>query len=256
MFKDARTEDRQRTATSFDEALVHYGEHAEDWFDGSIGSIDRRLSACDKLLHSANFTVARMDIAHSQRYLSAAEDLKQDRDALQDLRYALLTGAADRADVEGPPGWRTANEEKEAAGFWQGQGQPLANPNTGTPPMGASAGSNEFEHPAPRTNHPRWMQNQPATPKLLGGTDRRWVTLESAKFVAANTDTLDDSHELATRAHHYAQVKTSTFTPQRSAAICEAFVAMVVDQGVKSYRPAVAHTAAYHDFAAELLYLC
>jgi hypothetical protein len=41
----------------------------------------------------------------------------------------------------------------------------------------------------------------------LAGTDRRWVTLESAKFVAANTDTLDDSHELATCAHEYATCK-------------------------------------------------
>jgi hypothetical protein len=71
----------------------------------------------------------------------------------------------------------------------------------------------------------------------LNGTERRWVTLESAKFLAANTDTLDDSHELATRADHYAAIKTSTFTPARSAALREAFVARVVDLGQASYRP-------------------
>jgi hypothetical protein len=41
----------------------------------------------------------------------------------------------------------------------------------------------------------------------LAGTDRRWVTLEAAKFIAANPDSLDDSHEMAVRAHNYAACK-------------------------------------------------
>jgi hypothetical protein len=43
--------------------------------------------------------------------------------------------------------------------------------------------------------------------RKLGGTDRRRVTLESAKFIASNPDALDDSHEIAVRVHNYAACK-------------------------------------------------
>ena len=41
----------------------------------------------------------------------------------------------------------------------------------------------------------------------LAGADRRWVELESARFIAANRDTLDDSHGLAVRAHNHAAAR-------------------------------------------------
>ena len=90
----------------------------------------------------------------------------------------------------------------------------------------------------------------------LAGEDRRWVDLESARFIAANRDTLDDSHELAVRAHNHAAVKTSTFTRQRSAAVCEAFVRKVTQLGERQYRPAPQRTAAINtNFPDSLLYL-
>jgi hypothetical protein len=92
----------------------------------------------------------------------------------------------------------------------------------------------------------------------LDGSGRRWVTLEAAKFVAAHPDTLDDSHELATRAQHYAAVKTSTFTPAHSAALCEAFVAQVCDLGRRTAAPIVRTASAVPtniDFAPEAMFL-
>ena len=90
----------------------------------------------------------------------------------------------------------------------------------------------------------------------LAGEDRRWVELESARFVAANRDTLDDSHELAVRAHNHAAAKTSTLTRQRSAAVCEAFVRQVTKLGEQQYRPAPRRTAAINtNFPDSLLYL-
>lgn len=90
----------------------------------------------------------------------------------------------------------------------------------------------------------------------LAGEDRRWVELESARFVAANRDTLDDSHELAVRAHNHAAAKTSTLTRQRSAAVCEAFVRKVTQLGEQQYRPAPQRTAAINtNFPDSLLYL-
>lgn len=289
MFKDARTLDRQRTATSFTDEFKRYADHREDWFDGSINSVDRRLARCDKLLHSANSIVGRLDIADSRHYLQTILGLKADREALADLRYALLTGASDREDVIGPPGWRTANDHKPAfPGYHHGQPGNLSweeerdiNNGKGQPWYDKPWGQMTEQDQADRI---KWLDahNNYEPPSLippdlidamgdaaqyrshlsakqkLAGTDARWVTLEAARFVAANADTLDDSHELATRAHHYAQTKTSTFTPQRSAAICEAFVSEVADLGHKAYRPQqTVRTASYEpDFADQAIFLC
>lgn len=340
MFKDAQVLDAKRTAAAFESAYRTYTAAAEKWFDGSVGSVDRRMAACDRLLHSANSTVARMSVSESQRYLRTAGALTSDREALENLREALLTGAASYAE-QGPPGYHEAKPKAP----------------------GTSAGSNEFEHPAPRTKHPRWMDegqdimkapkpsltnltaslhqsahwfkddgtyavpndggphprdysspheylqarnmnnwiNQardmvpgrgdvavdeswrsphPTAPGVtpprpnpndpvnvsvprnlprsahLDGADRRWVTLESAKFVAANGDCLDDSTELATRAHNHAAVHTSTYTGPRSRAVTAAFVEQVVDLGRKTYRPPV-RTAATEvvDIAPEAIFL-
>lgn len=209
MFKNSRELDRQRTAASFEAALSRYHEGAEKWFDGSPGSIERRLSFCDRLLHSVRATVARLSTTDSHRYLTAAEELQSDRRALQALLEDVYTGASGRADGSGLSGQRTAK-----------------------------------------------VANSTSVSRL-NGTDRRWVVLESAKFVAANPDALDDATELATRATHHAQVQTSTFTPARSAAVTRAFVASVVDLGRQAYVPTSVRTAATLDvsFAPEAMYL-
>jgi hypothetical protein len=352
MFKDSRALDRSRTDASFRLALRRYADDRERWFDGSVGSVDRRLGACERLLHSVRATVARLAITDSHRYLRAADELEADRRVLQGMRDDLLTGASSREDVIGPPGWRLAKGHYAAGGAPTGPGSGTipGNPNvgqnipgqtgrggTGLPP-GAGIGGpfpqlspqqaelpvgsrpplrsapllgqgspveHESSHIAKGPSSGIFSINDPAyfeTPDLaehglhevlhaqpargedletdfqrrteeargyaertepggkhrkhrgpipvsaaLNGTERRWVTLESAKFLAANTDTLDDSHELATRADHYAAVKTSTFTPARSAILREAFVARVVDLGQASYRPPPIHRVAMTD---------
>lgn len=84
----------------------------------------------------------------------------------------------------------------------------------------------------------------PALPPSLPPADRRWVTLESSRFVSANTDCLSDPEELATRAQHHATLKTSTFSRPHSAAVTRAFVSSVVELGKKQYRPPVVRQAA------------
>ena len=306
MFKSAAELDRQRTAASFDKALARYGESAEKWFDGSVGSIDRRLGACDRLLYSAHATVARLAITDARRYLRAAAALNSDRRALFALRDDLLTGASSRADVVGPPGWRTASDDDdddddrptvppkdedfettinekqksriENDGDYGSDEEVDTNTGDGSDSEGKQRRSATI--PAPpeagyelRMPYPPVHMNEglkgpyqnaidneedpfKAIQPRLGGLDRRWVDLESARFVAANTDALDDNHELATRAHEYAAAKTSTFTPARSAAICERFVARVATLGRRAYRPAVVRTAAYQDFDDQAIYLC
>ena len=212
MFKDAAALDRQRTATSFDKALGRYAAHAETWYDGTAGSVDRRLAVCERLLHSARATVARLSsLTDARRYLEAAADLDDDRRALIALRDDLLTGASSREDVVGPPGWRTAIGPVTAplpeAGVVGRMPNPPAHMNEALKPIYQNAIDTEqdpFEAIKPH----------------LGGLDRRWVDLESARFVAANTDALDDNHELVTRAHEYAARKrppSPQSAPQRSA---------------------------------------
>ena len=112
--------------------------------------------------------------------------------------------------------------------------------------------------PAPAAAAPAGGKKAEVEKKMshLAGEDRRWVDLESARFVTANRDTWDDSHELAVRAHNHAAAATSTFTRQRSAAVCEAFVRKVTQLGEQQYRPAPQRTAAINtNFPDSLLYL-
>lgn len=113
----------------------------------------------------------------------------------------------------------------------------------------------QMKMPKPNAT-PTGAPGAPKTPKI-SGADRRWVDLESARFVAANRDTLDDSHELAVRAHNHAAAATSTFTRQRSAAVCEAFVRKVTKLGAQQYRPAPQRTASAPNtnFPDSLIYL-
>lgn len=463
MFKDSRLLDRQRTASSFTSAYQAYQASAENWFDGTVNSIDKRLVTCNRLLHSARSTVARLTVTESQRYLRASERLGADLESLASLRDDLLNGASNRADVIGPPGWRTASDSsqpsfeqpqvpslpsavgkkpkkiknsgepdgwkpppssaklgaavdhmtplqkgehnqaqtwknwksapagslpvdggvgegldpkfgphnpdyhpnsngytmpsynegpfgamtwadggtgehfpdhdnghtaalhqsayppqsfmKDAPSGGQGMWDPevndwAVNDNLGAQSAGGRGSWNEgpadtgtyFGQPPPSQNpgsmdlrtwdkspghgkgtigegnglnrvHHTWDDrgNPPNSPNVsreearapgnptfasLAPTDQRWVTLEGRPFLAANTDALDDSHELAIRAHNHAALKTSTFSSRRSAAVCEAFVSQVVELGRQAYRPPVQRTAAADpDFGDQAIFL-
>jgi hypothetical protein len=313
MFKDARELDVQRTDASFRQALRRYADAAESWFDGTPGSVEARFAACSRLLHSVRATTARLNVSDAVPFIRAASQLEADRRALVALHDDLMTGASNREDVAGPPGWRLAQSQGIPTSGTPGSstlpgtgssappassplGQPYApnqmpmatpqvSPQPGAGPMtptaslrkqapnanpkskrlhGPFAGFTDFEdckEKAPAGDPDKYcgkiyhqvtkgrkrkgepLSNFQDKQSSLEGSDRRWVTLEAAKFVAANTDTLDDSQELATRAYHHAQVKTSTFTPARSAAVSEAFVTQVTSLGLRSHRPAVVRTA-------------
>lgn len=217
MFKDARVLDQQRTAASFDKALGDYTAKAESWYNGSVGSIDSRLSHCDRLLHSVAATMARIPASQSGRYLHAAEGLESDRRSLQGLREDLLTGASGRANVTRSSAQRTAKK-------------------------GNALPDDENEDTC---HHPK-----------MGGSDRRWVELEAAKFLAANQDTLDDHDELSTRAASYAELKTSTFSPEHSSAVTAAFVRKVATLAKQAYVPVQMRQASVDvSFAAEAMFL-
>jgi hypothetical protein len=113
--------------------------------------------------------------------------------------------------------------------------------------------NNDLDHSMDRTAS---KGASPALPPSLPAADRRWVTLESSRFVSANTDCLSDPEELGTRAEHHAALKTSTFSRPHSAAVTRAFVAAVIDLGRKQYRPPVVKQAAIDmNFKDEAMFL-
>jgi hypothetical protein len=311
MFRDSRVRDREVTASSFKTAFDQYVAKTESWFDGSVGSIDKRLNTIDRLSHSVRATVARLSTTESQPYLRAGEYLVSDRKAIVGLREAMLNGAADyRTAAPWYPGdesiyapgnrpndfssreeWQNGSNLRGYLGDaveknspeWDSQAgdyavKPLeqSSQGYGTPPR--VTGYPETGHPNgdPYRRGPKQWQQPQKPPRLdptprrepgpakspnydqfdkpggrdglqdarLSSADRRWVKLEAAKFVAANTDTLDDSHELAERAHNHASVATSTFDGRRSASVSKAFVGEVVGLGHQTYRPPLERRAA------------
>lgn len=106
---------------------------------------------------------------------------------------------------------------------------------------------------------PGWSSDRYASsPDLqtLSGADKRWVTLESAKFVAANTDAVGIPHELSVRAHNHAALNTSTFSPARSEAVCRAFVAKVGELSRHVPVRTAARAKPIEDFDAQAMFLC
>jgi hypothetical protein len=201
MFRTA-SPGRERTAKTFTASLQEWHDTSDNWFDGSVNSVDRRLASCSKLLHIAEAQVAK-DPAVGQ-YLTAAQELSADREALASLRQDLLTAGSDREVGVSPPG-RTASTKAVAD----------------LPPQA-----------------------------------RRWVELESAKFIRANADAAHALDELSVRARSHAELHTGQLGTKASRAITAAFVGRVLDRGRTIPRPRVAAApATIPDFPDQLIFL-
>lgn len=245
MFRSAKALDRAKTHATFRQAMDAYGKTQETWYDGSVDAVDRRIAHVDKLLHHIRATVARLSFADSAPQLRVAQSLSADRKALVEFKRTLLTGAADYskyANYEDMPDENPAIEGRPADSDWH-----LEHGNPGA----AWQLQKEKQHgkPLSQFSDDDWAiagdpPGRKAAVDSLPPSDRRWVTLEAARFVSAHTDCLSDPEELATRASHHAALKTSTFSQPHSAAVTRAFVSAVVELGKKTYRPSVAKTAA------------
>lgn len=90
----------------------------------------------------------------------------------------------------------------------------------------------------------------------LSGQERRWVDLESAKFVTANRDVAHVADELTERARRHAELHTSTLGAKRSREVTAAFVDKVADLGHRTPRPRTASApTTIPDFPDHLLFL-
>lgn len=249
MFRSAKALDRAKTHSTFKLAMASYEKTAENWYDGDVGSIDRRIAQVDKLLHHIRSIVSRLDFADSVPQLRAAQTLSADRKQLVELKRTLLTGAADYSTWNKDAGRHDApwgeypDPDEDGVTGVLNKGEP------GIPPF------MEREVNQPPKHQPGRHRAEAAL-EGLPSADRRWVTLESSRFVSANTDCLSDPEELATRAGHHVALKTSTFSRPHSAAVSRAFVGAVVELGKKTYRPPpVKQSVIYQDVPAETMFL-
>jgi hypothetical protein len=210
---------RQRAAIS---PTTQWRREAETWFDGSVDSVDRRLAACDRLLATSREAITYGGVGPgTARHLAAVEDLTAQRRVLAELRHDLITGASDR---------EARDEQYEYV-------EP-------TPLRGHDIDYKPYEgdiYQAPSTkqrDHEVAEHLRRFTEGALSLQDRRYVELESAKFIRANSDCSVD--ELATRARHHAELETSTFPQSRSRAVTAAFVQRTAQLRRAAPRPRVA----------------
>lgn len=106
MFRTAKP-GRQRAAEGFDAAITAWRDTSDNWFDGTVQSIDNRLRRCARLINQASSQIAHGPAGESRRYLSAYQELSADKQALAGLRDDMLTGSFGREAGVSPPG-RTA----------------------------------------------------------------------------------------------------------------------------------------------------
>ena len=107
MFRDAAAVDQRATNRRIAQLQERYAAEAETFFDGSVDSVDRRIAACDQILSRARSAAVRL--GYQEGYTEIAASLENDRQALTELREALLNGASDREVTDNPSGRRTAS---------------------------------------------------------------------------------------------------------------------------------------------------
>ena len=198
---------------------------SETWFDGSPESVDRRLAQCERMLHQARAGMARDGLRHGSRHIDTIASLEVDKGALLALRRDLLTAASDRApssaraDAQG-----AAQHERETGHTVSIHGDEARGYSISCPQCEGGHHAN------------------------LSPADRRFVELESAKFIANNAGVPRD--ELATRARNHVELRTS------SRDVIAAFVGKVAQLHRQTPQPRTASAPrAVPDFPAEMMYL-
>ena len=257
---------------------AQWHKEAETWFDGSPDSVDRRLAACEKMLHQARTRLAHDGFTKGARHLETIASLEVDKGALLDLRRTLLTAATDR-EARGQKCKQCGkylHDEVARAGHAHGPNGEVydADPQYGFESRGdyqkrhlsaREAGKHESEEGSDGSDisNDAWqgwgeaysrydakdgdkVPGQHRKDSTLSPRDRRFVELESAKFIANNSGLPLD--ELITRARNHVELRTSNRDTIR------AFVGKVASL----HRPAPRVASAPRtipDFPAEMMYL-
>jgi hypothetical protein len=234
---------RQLTATT------QYQANGENWFDGSLDSVDARLAVCDKLLHQARTAIGVGGLGNPAA-IERIASLETDRQGLSELRSDLLTAST----------WRHSNP---TVGIGDSAGvTPGPTPGSIKEPNGPSF------TPADNVTYQRGdsdsllgsggiSEAMGNLGQMLSSRDRRYVELEAHKILRANVN-CRDVEELVERTRRIARVDTSTFSRARSKAVTAALTARVAQLAQRRQRPRTASRSpqppAIEDFPAEFLY--
>jgi hypothetical protein len=194
-----------------------FREGRDDWFDGTPASTDRRIAACERVLHAARSARARSPFDWEPQQIIA--ELEEDHRALVGQREDLLNGYQDR---KAALPWGKPKEEreqdKEQREFWRQQDNERVRKGL------------EKAYGGPRA-------------AAIDDDELRWAHLEAPKFLRANLDVVHYRDELATRAQCWAQKMASGF--DHPAETTRVFVGAVVEAArAVPFRPPmqVAHT--------------
>lgn len=94
MFRDARVLTAERTKNAFSQEATRYSNTRENWFDGSVESIDERLAFIKKLTHRVESALRDQALDHD--YLRARRMLARDKKSIEALREDRLDGGLSR----------------------------------------------------------------------------------------------------------------------------------------------------------------
>ena len=256
---------------------------SETWFDGSPESVDRRLAQCERMLHQARAGMARDGLRHGSKHIDTIASLEVDKGALLALRRDLLTAASDRAPSSARADAQGAAQHERETGHTvsihgdEAQGYSISCPQCeGGHHANLLTAASDREHPVQQGDlvkvhgqpgkllavedgahyvafddgTARWLgdKGKGEHEAALSPQDRRFVELESAKFIANNTGIPLD--EVATRARNHVELRTSDRD------VIAAFVGKVAQLHRQTPQPRTASAPrAVPDFPAEMMYL-
>ena len=220
------------------DALTRWREAGTGWFDGSPGSVDRRIAECRAVQSGLRSAAATLGTDRGLQFLAAGQELEADRRDLEGLRRDLLTAGADREDA--PP---LRVKEVIRHGDYHNEREEEF-PSTFDGFLGFLAGSPYAaagDHSKNKWVAKAWEDLQSKGASSLGWADfrvagakiprsaSRWVEAQAREFFREQAHNAGPS-ELAERARRHASALTSTLPAGRSAALVAAFVRRVAQE--------------------------
>lgn len=240
MFRSATTRQAELAEHRYDAYMDHWTRTADQWFDGTVESIENRLASTDRVIAFARDVVARLG-STSAGFLcvNALPNLEQSRRELAAARASLLTGFSDRqAGGSALAGRRTAKRDDD-------DDDNICDAKGCTNKLDDGEGYDGYcgEHADKREREGHY-----------GSRVQRAIILGSRDFLAEQNT--DDRGELLVRARRYAADQTSTLPASQARTIAAAFVRKVEE--LINRRPRTRQAAApvtrYEDFDDQLMY--
>ena len=241
MFRSASTRQSELAERRFHAHMDHWKWTADQWFDGTVASVDERIAKLDNVILFARDVASRLGSTGAGFLCgNALPNLEHSRRELAAVRDSLLNGFSDRqAGARTPADRRTA---KVAA-------------------LDPGSDINDYSDPGWGTQGDYELGGGPSAGNIYAlpsgphaGSLQRAITLGSRDFLADQNTT--DREELLIRARRYAADETSTLPTPVAHQVAAAFVGTVEELIARRprIRQASRPVTAYEDFDDQLIY--